>query len=103
MMRMNMTTMIVGGLILFMIFRKKDWGKMPHKLVVNKTNYRVRSYVTGKLLKKKYPKTKKGRAQAMAKINSSYNRSKRVRHTRRKKKSMFGYWKRKNAGVNKWT
>ena len=64
---------------------------MPHKLVVNKTNYRVRSYVTGKLLKKKYPKTKKGRAQAMATINASYNRSKRVRHTRRKKKSMFGY------------
>ncbi len=26
---------------------------MPHKLVTNKTNYRVRSYVTGKLLKKK--------------------------------------------------
>ena len=52
---------------------------MPHKLVTNKTNYRVRSYVTGKLLKKKYPKTKKGKAAAMAKIRGSYNRSQRKR------------------------
>lgn len=61
---------------------------MPHTLVTNKSNYRVRSYVTGKLLKKKYPKTKKGLAAARAKIKGSYNRSQR----KRSKRSSFSRW-----------
>ena len=54
---------------------------MPHKVVSQKRHYRVRSWVTGKLLKKKYPKTKAGLAQARAKARASYNRSNRKRST----------------------
>ena len=62
---------------------------MPHKLVTNKSGYRVRSYVTGKLLKKKYPKTKAGLAAAKAKIKGSYNRSQRKRSTKAKSRRMY--------------
>ena len=55
---------------------------MPHKLVTYKNHYRVRSWVTGKLLKRKYPKTKAGLRDAKATISKSYNRSNRVRSTR---------------------
>ena len=54
---------------------------MPHKVVSQKRHYRVRSYISGKLLKRKYPKTKAGLAQARATARASYNRSNRKRST----------------------
>jgi hypothetical protein len=54
---------------------------MPHKVVKRGNRYYVRSWVTGKLLKRSY--ATKGAAQRRA--MTSYRRSKRKRHTRRRK------------------
>tara|TARA_R100001463_G_scaffold61186_1_gene113955 strand:- start:4212 stop:4403 length:192 start_codon:yes stop_codon:yes gene_type:complete len=61
---------------------------MPHKVVKKGKRYFVRSWVTGKLLKKSYATRK----AAQNKANESYNRSKRVRHTKRKTKKKSNKW-----------
>jgi len=50
---------------------------MPHKVVKQGRYYRVRSYVSGKLLKRKYAT----KAAAQRRANTSYRRSKRKRST----------------------
>ena len=55
---------------------------MPHKVVKKGKRYAVRSYISGKLLKRTYAT----KAAAQRKAATSYRRSKRKRHTSRKKK-----------------
>ena len=54
---------------------------MPHKVVKKGNKWAVRSWVSGKLLKRRYA----SKAAAQRRARQSYNRSKRVRHTRRRK------------------
>lgn len=56
---------------------------MPHKVVKKGKRYAVRSWVTGKLLKRTYAT----KTAAQRRARQSYNRSKRVRHTRRKRRA----------------
>jgi len=53
---------------------------MPHKVVKQGRYWRVRSWSTGKLLKRKYAT----KAAASRRAATSYRRSKRKRHTKRK-------------------
>jgi len=54
---------------------------MPHKVVKKGNKWAVRSYISGKLLKRRYASKKAAQNAAM----TSYRRSKRKRHTRRRK------------------
>ena len=57
---------------------------MPHKVEKVKGYWRVRSWVTGRLLPTKY----RSKAKADERARESYNRSKRVRHTRKGRKGL---------------
>ena len=54
---------------------------MPHKVEKKNGRWAVRSWISGKLLKRTYAT----KAAAQKRARQSYNRSKRVRHTRRRK------------------
>ena len=56
---------------------------MPHKVVKKGKRWAVRSWVSGKLLKRTYAT----KAAAKRKAMTSYRRSKRKRHTQRKRRS----------------
>ena len=56
--------------------------KMPHKVVKRGNRYYVRSWVTGKLLKRSY----KTKAAAQRRAMTSYRRSKRKRSTRARRR-----------------
>jgi len=54
---------------------------MPHKVVKKGNKWAVRSWITGKLLKRRYASKKAAENAA----KTSYRRSKRKRHTGRRK------------------
>ena len=55
---------------------------MPHKVVKKGKKWAVRSWVSGKLLKRRYA----SKAAAQRAAATSYRRSKRKRHTKRKRR-----------------